>query len=401
MLKNEKKILIIAVAGLILLRIFSLFVIPYFPHLEQFKYNNYFSAIHEGDDTGYYIMAKMIYDFDFKKDATMLGYSFMIVPFIAVFGENFNDIFFPLIIFNGVILFSLTLILIVWTSFIIFKKILPAVFSGLLFVLFPFIFYLFRNFGRQFKTGAWNDINFFHVNWLAMMADQPAAFFTMLILFLLIITEEKKLGLSFYPLIGFLTGFSVMVRITNVVIILAVSTVIFLFEKDKKYKKLFFYFLFSLIAFLPQFAYNAAFFSSPASFGYQEEYRTAWVEAGSARGIMWSFGNFFHLFSRAARYSLFSIPVFLALFVFTLTGILRIMRMNKHYAFTLCFCFFSLTLIYMFFQTGQTAMRYYLPAIPPFIIISLAAFLFIKDYFSAFLRRIERKDNIERLNMSG
>src|SRR3989338_2972847 len=52
--KKIKNILIISVIGLIALRIFFLFFIPYLPHLEQYKYNDYFSAIREGDEITYY-----------------------------------------------------------------------------------------------------------------------------------------------------------------------------------------------------------------------------------------------------------------------------------------------------------------------------------------------------------
>ncbi len=383
--KKAKKILIISVVGLIALRIFSLLLIPHLPHLEQYiisnipdvkhgHYGNYFSAAHEGDDLYYYQAAEMFYRFDFNVSFTRgLAFPLMIVPFIFVFGNSFADIFFPLVLFNAVVLFSLSIILIVWSSFFIFKKIAPAVLSGFLFLIFPFIFYVFRNYGPQFKTAAWNDIDFFHMNWLAAMSDQPAAFFVLLVLFLLLIAERKKIGLFFYALIGFFAGFSAMVRITNVVIVAAAALAIFFFEREKKYRKLFFCGLFSFLGFLPQFVYNALFFGSPASFGYQGEY---WVE----NGPMLNFGNLFHIFSRAADYSWLAIPAFFMLFILILLGILYIGKINKRHALITALWFFFPTLIYMFFTTGQTAMRYYLPAIPAFIILLVAALCAIFDW---------------------
>ena len=162
--KKTKKILIIAIAGLIALRIFSLFLIPYLPHLEQFKisnfpdvaqfkYSDHFSAIKEGDEKKYFTMAQMIYNFKFEPHVAMLGFSSIIVPFIFIFGQDYSNIFFPLVIFNSIFLFSSTLILLVWSSFLIFsakglttasasggKKITPAVLSGFLFLIFPFYF---------------------------------------------------------------------------------------------------------------------------------------------------------------------------------------------------------------------------------------------------------------------
>lgn len=381
---NTKKILILSIIGLIALRFLSLFLVPYLPHLEQYKHNKYFSAINEGDDWDYYYMAEMIYKMDFKEDFAMMGFPVMIVPFIFIFGNDFWEIFLPVVIFNSVFLFSLCIILIVWLSFLIFRKIFLSVFSGFLFVAFPFVFYVFRDYGPQFATGAWNDTNFMHMNWLSVMADQPATFFALLILFLIIISVKKEFGLVFYSLLGFLAGYSAMIRITNIVVFGAAALIILLCVKKKKYLKLFFYGLFSILGFLPQFLYNFYFFGSPLSFGYQKEYYTDWYAAGSASGPMWDFGNFFHLFSRAVDYSLLAIPAFLAIFTLLLFGFLRVWKINRCFALAVSLFFLFPTLIYMFFETGQTAMRYYMVAVPAFLILNAGAM----DMIYTKLRRI-------------
>ncbi len=398
--KKTKKILIISVFGLIVLRIFSLFLIPYLPHLEQYiisnisdvehnKYSKYFSAIKEGDEEKYFNMAKMIYSFSFKETVSMLGFPLMIVPFMFVFGQSSSDIFFPLIIFNGIFLFSLTLILLVWSCFLIFKKTAPAVLSGVLFLLFPFIFYVFRGYGPQFPTMAWNDINFLNINWLAAMADEPATLFALLVLFLLLVAGRKKFGMFFYSIVGFLAGFSTMVRVTNVVIAAAAGLVIFLCEADKKYRKLFFYGLSAFLGFLPQFLCNTVFFGSPISFGYQVQYhRIGWLFGVEPdKNFPWNFGYFFHLFSRAVDYSWLTIPVFLIIFTLMILGILRILKINKCHALIAGLWFFLPVFIYMFFSTGQTAMRYYMLAVPAFIILSVAAISWIGEKINH-LRRL-------------
>ncbi len=388
--KKIKKILIISVASLIVLRIFSILLIPYLPHLEQFKisniphvkqfkYSDHFSAIKEGDDGKYFDTAKMIYGLSFKETVGILGFPLMIVPFIFFWGENYSNVFFPLVIFNSIFLFSLTLTLLVWVSFLIFKKVAPAVFSGVLFLLFPFIFYVFRGYGPQFPTMAWNDINFLNINWLAAMADEPAAFFALLVLFLLLIAERKKIGLVFYSLLGFFAGYSAMIRVSNIVIVLASALVIFIYELNKKFKKLFFYCFFAFFAFLPQLIYNFVFLGSPLSFGYQKEYYTDWFAVGSASGPMWELSNFLHLFQRAIDYSLFAIPAFLILFIIILLGFLYISKINKRDAFIVILWFLLPALFYMFFETGHTAMRYYMPAVGPFVILSIGALGWISE----------------------
>lgn len=391
--KKTRKILIISAIVLIALKIFLLLLMPHLPHLKQYiisnisgvehgGYSNYFSAIHEGDDINYYQVSEMVYDFNFQKLERTLGFPLMIVPFIFIFGKSFSDIFFPLVLFNGFILFSIGMILIIWSSFLIFKKIAPAIFSGFLFLIFPFIFYVLRNYGPQFKTGAWNDINFFNMSWLAAMADQPAAFFALLILFLMLIAERKKVGLFFYSLVGFLAGYSAMIRISNIVIVLTAVLIIFLYELDKKYKKLFFYGLFAILGFLPQFVYNALFFGSPVSFGYQKQYYVpGWAAPGITKEPMWSFGNFFHLLSRAANYSWLAIPAFLIIFILILLGVLYIGKISKRSALILGLWFILPALFYMFFATGTTAMRYYMPTVPAFVILFVAALCAVCDWF--------------------
>lgn len=389
--RNTKKILIISVAGLIALRIFLLFLIPYLPHLEQYKisnipdiehpwYSRHFSAIKEGDDKSYYDMAEMINNFQFKESERTLGYPLMIAPLISLFGkDSFSGAFFTLIIFNSIFLFSAALILIVWISFLVFKKIAPALLSGFLFLLFPFIFYIFRSYGPQFKVATWNDINFMGMNWLAVMADQPAALFSLLVLFLLLVAERKKAEPFFYALVGFVAGYSAMVRISNIVIVFAAALVIFIYESGKKYKKLIFYSVFSLIGFLPQFIYNVVFFGSPIKFGYQESYR-GWIDLGVPDVPIFSIGNVLHLLNRATDYSWLVIPALLLVLVFISFGILYVKKNSKPLALALALWFFLPVLFYASFITGTTTMRYYIPAIGPFVILSSAALFAIGDW---------------------
>jgi len=376
MSKDIKKILIISITFLIVLRIFSLLLIPHLPHLERYKYNNYFSALNSGDDLGYHLMAKMIYKSEFDGYVRTLGFPLMITPFIFVFGGDFFDIFLPVVLFHSVILFSLSIIMIVLATFSIFRKIIPAIASGFLFIVFPFVFYIFRSYGPQFKTGAWNDLNFFDMHWLAAMSDQPAAFFALLILFLLIVNIKKEFSLFFCGLLGFLAGFSTMIRISNVMIAFSAGLIIFLCQKIKKYKKLFFYGLFACLGFLPQFVYNIIFFGSPISFGYWGEKNNMLNWNNGADSMIWDFSNFFHIIARAIDYSWLIIPVFLSILSVVVLGLLYIRKFNKPSATAVVLWFLLPVLFYMFFETGQTTIRYYLSAVPPFVILFVAALMY-------------------------
>ena len=98
---------------------------------------------------------------------------------------------------------------------------------------------------------------------------------------------------------------------------------------------------------------------------------------------MWGIENILHLFVRSAEYSRLSIVAFIIMALLVLFGYLYIRRTDKRFAFLMASWFILPTLFYMSFVTGQTAMRYYIPAIPAFIILSVGALYFIADRFKA------------------
>ena len=368
------------VAALIAVRIFSLVGAYYLPHMEIYRYQEPFLAVNEGDDIPYYLIAESFYRLEPQAHTKTIGFALLLVPFIAIFGTGFFTIFFPVVLFNGLVLFSAAIVLIVGASSLIFKKIVPAVLSGLFFVFFPFVFYIFRGFGPNFGNHTWNDNNFINTLWQSAMPDPMAMFLSLLLLFLFIRKLKKETLPIDYALFGILTGFSMMVRMSNITVAAIIFLAILLYEWDKRYKKLFYYCLSVFIGFIPQFLFNFYFYGSPFLFGYQEEYYTDWVAAGTVRGHpMWGIENLFHLFARAAEYSWFSIPAFIFMAFLVLFGYLYIKKIDKRFAFIISLWFLLPAIFYMSFVTGQTAMRYYMPAIPAFIILSVGALYLLAE----------------------
>jgi len=376
----DKRVLLAGIAILILLRLFSIFLTYNLPHLDIFRYKAHLPAVHEGDDIPYYLIAEGFYKLEPQANTKTIGFALLIVPFIAVFGTGFFSVFFPVVLFNGIILFSAAIALIVGVSFMIFRKVLPAILSGLLFVLFPFVFYIFRNFGPNFGNHTWNDNNFINALWQSAMAEPAATFMSLLILFLFVMKLKNETTPANYAWLGILTAFSMMVRMSNITIAVIIFLAIFLYEWDKKYKKLFYYCFSALVGFIPQFLFNFYFYGSPFSFGYQKEYYTDWIAAGTVRGhSMWGFENLTHLFQRAAEYSWFSIPVFILIALIVALGYICIKKTDRRLALVISLWFILPALFYMSFVTGQTAMRYYMPAIPAFIILSVGALYLLAE----------------------
>ena len=140
---------------------------------------------------------------------------------------------------------------------------------------------MFRDFGPHFGNNTWNDNNFMHTLWMSAMAEPLATLLSLLILFLFLQKLKKGTVAVDYVWLGLLTGFSMMVRMSNVTIAVTVFSAILLYEWGGKYRKLLYYSLSALIGFIPQFLFNFYFYGSPISFGYQKEYYTDWVAAGT------------------------------------------------------------------------------------------------------------------------
>ncbi len=368
------------ILALIVVRLFSLVIAQNLPHLEIFRLQAPILSVHEGDDEAYYVIANGFYHLEPREMTKTIGFALVLVPFIAAFGTDFFDIFFPVVLFNGIFLFSAALALLVGASFLIFRKIAPAVLSGLIFIFSPFVYYIFRNFGPDFVNHTWNDNNFVHTLWMSAMAEPLATFMSILTLFLFLFILRLKKGASpaHYAWLGPLVSFAMMVRMSNITVGAVIFLAIFLYEAADKYKKLFYFSVSALIGFIPQFLFNFYFYGSPLSFGYQREYYTDWIAAGTVRGhAMWGIENLSHMFVRAAEYSWLSVPAFILIALTALGGYFYIRKIDRGLAFIITLWFILPAFFYMFFVTGQTAMRYYMPAIPAFVILSVGALYFL------------------------
>lgn len=376
--RTTKKILIVIISVLIFLRILSLFAIYYLPHLEQYRHNNLLPAMYTGDDKGYHSLATMIFNFNFYQHDWTLGFPIVVSVFMNFFGTDFTNLFLPMVLFNGLFLYSLSIVLIVFSAFLIFQKAKATFLSGLFFVLFPFLFYVFRNFGPSFEAGNWNDFNFFHVNWLTMMSDPLSGFLVYLILFLIIIKSQKKINpIFFYSATGLLSGYAMMTRISNITIILSLLIIFFIFHK-KEFSNFLFFLLGVMIGFFPQFLYNYKILGSPFSFGYQGAYQE-WVSMGAAVRPIFSLSNITHATERAIDYSWLVIPSGLILLAMTIIGLIYISKIKKEFFLILLLFFLTPVIFYASFTTGQTSARYYIPAIQPIILIFLGFLYFLKE----------------------
>lgn len=380
---NPNKALILITVALIFLHVIFIFGSYYLPHMANFRYNGYLITAAGGDETGYLQLARMIYNFDLHEHPWTLGFPLFITPLLFIFGASMEAVFLPIVILNGIILYSIAIALVVWTAWMIFGRLAAAFWSGFLFSFFPLIFYVFRDIGPHFSGGTWNDFNFLHANWVTAMTDPLSAFLTLLIFCLLIRSLDVERSWQYYSFLGFLGGYAMMVRLSNIVV-LAIVVLVMIIRHN--WRKLPSFVLSAIAGFLPQFIYNYNFFGSPIRFGYQKEYQ-AWIQIGAAVRPVFSIDNFTHLIARAAHYSWLTVPAFILIAGIVVAGVRYIARRNKLHGVIVCLWFALPVAFYMFFTTGQTAMRYYLPAVPAFILLFVGVALEIKERLNFFQRK--------------
>lgn len=148
----------------------------------------------------------------------------------------------------------------------------------------------------------------------------------------------------------------------------------FYFLFKKRIKEAFFIFLFSLFALTSQLIYNEVFFGSPFKFGYQIFY------AALAEPIL-SLQRWIVVFEKAKFYFSSFVYLFLVLGAsLTFFGIKYLLKENKSLAGILISWFLIYFLFYISLGHPGIQPRYFIPAIPPLIFLTVSSFCgFIKS----------------------
>ena len=362
---------------LVLLRVVMvLFLMQDIPHTEVKMGGWWFR--HGGDEVTYFNFAKSIAQLDLKKASSNIGFPLFLAPFIYFTRANtVQNILKPIFIINAFILFSLSIILVAFIAKKLFKSKTIAAICAALFCLHPYIFYiLFHKVdvpleGTELTKGV---RSFIYLNWLQVISDSLSAFLVFLCFFLFFLEfkRQKPRG-NYLILLGILAGFSALVRIGNALI---VPIFILGWLLKKRIKEAFLVGMFSLFSFLPQLIYNFSFFGSPLKFGYE-------VYSGQTVSSFFSFNRFVLIFQKANFYIPGFIFLFLGVIIFFILGIKFLWQKDKISSLILTLWFFAYLIFYIYFGKGGVQLRFFIPAIPPFIFIGISSLLFIYQWLKS------------------
>ena len=330
---------------------------------------------HGGDEQTYFRLAKSITQLDLKKAPSNIGYPLFLAPFIYFTGATtLQDILKPIFIINAFILFSLSIILVAFIAKKLFKNKTIAAICAALFCLHPYIFYiLFHKVdvpleGVELTKGV---RSFIFLNWLQIMSDSLSAFLVFLCFFLFFLEFKKeKPRENYLILLGILAGFSALVRISNALI---VPIFILGFLLRKKIKEAFLVGASSSFSFLPQLIYNFLFFGSPFKFGYE-----VYMEKNISS--LFSLDRLLLIFQKAYFYIPGFIFLLLGGIIFFILGIKFLWQKDKISSLILTLWFFTYLIFYICFVGGGVQLRFFIPIIPPLIILGTASFFYILQW---------------------
>ncbi len=378
----SRKTFVWAIAGLIILRVFLIVLemnnIP-FTDMQTSTWRPNFSGSYHPDEDEIFAIARALASGTVANRVPNLGYPLFITPIVYLTGaSNAIDIYKIVFVVEGFILFSLAIILVVLLGYKIFNSRKLAVVGATLFTIYPWPMFLF------FKAiGYRNAIAAFHYQlWIFILTDYLSALLVYLSFYLILrLFEEKEKTFNQNRgkviLLSIFSGFAFLTRIGNIWTILIIFAVLLWLKKTKD---IVLYISVFSVVYLPQLIYNTLAFGAPWRYGYT--YASRYAIGG---GFGWH--NIFQFSKLWLNFKNFSPDYYLILFIFSsiflilisIFGYKYLWKINKNFAIITITWFWSYTLFYWSFDVSLSQLRYFLPAISPFIFLFVGAITYLMN----------------------
>jgi len=372
----SKKTFIWAIIGLIVLRIIlMILVMNNIPDtgMRDGGFRPTFTESYQPDEFQFFELSKNLAKGQTIKLVPNIGAPLVFAPLIYFSGVDSLDKLAPIVfIFQTFILFSLAIILVAFIGYYLFNSRTLALASASLFVIYPWLLLgIFKFIGYD------NAIAAFHYQlWIFTLSDYLSAFWVYLSFLVMFgffnrIFREPKIELKWMAILAALSGFALLTRISNVWLILIILGIFLSFGRIKK---ALIYSTFLFIAYLPQLIFNLAAFGKIAGYGYYDKNLVP-----SAPQEWFSLSNFWINFSHFSprHYFLWFLFSIVALFLVSFFGFKYLKKINIVFSAITLFWFLTYMLFYWLFDIGLSQLRYFLPAIPAFISLFVAAVIYL------------------------
>ncbi|MBU2082287.1 hypothetical protein KKH14_02585 [Patescibacteria group bacterium] len=189
--------------------------------------------------------------------------------------------------------------------------------------------------------------------------------------------NAEKLTIISVILIGAIVSAAALVRVAN---ILYLPLIFLILIGLKKYRESIAFSTASFLVYLPQWIYNFYFFGSPFTYGYRIKELSGHGLETELLGGWLSFDNVLIFFEKVWQ----NLPVFIwllpILILILILGFWRIFKQEKHLAVVLGFWILLNIGFYIFFVDAQSQLRYFIPSIPPLIMLLMSGILYLYEY---------------------
>ena len=375
-----KKTFWLGIISLVILRFILVFLlmnnIPFTDmRLGGFRPN--FTGSYFPDELNYFNLAKSFAKFSPIPNVANLGYPLFLAPIVYLTGAN-SPIDIAKIVFTiqAFLFFSLAVVLVALISYEILRKKSLALVAAALFTIYPYILLVilklanFPRFIPAFHYQMWNNIGADYLSAVLLYSG-----------FYLFIKKfnESKISILSAAAIGALLGVAALTRVVNILYLPLIFLVLIWL---RKYKESISFSVASFLVYLPQWVYNFYFFGSPFTYGYRIQELSGHGLETKILGGWLSINNVYIFFEKI----LLNIPLLIwilpVLIVILALGFWRLFspsgrsaeagKSEKHLAIIILFWALLNVGFYLFFVDAQSQLRYFIPSIPPLIILFLS-----------------------------
>ena len=383
-----KKTFLWGIVALVILRFVLVFLlmsnIP-FTDMQDGGFRPNFGGSYFPDEVHYFELAKSLAKFSPVANVANVGYPLLLAPIIYFTGatgpENIAKIVF---IIQAFLFFGLAIILVALISFEIFKNRKLALLTAALFTIYPYIlFFILKlaNFPRIIPA-------FHYQMWINIGADYLSAVLLYFGFYLFIKKYNSGgLNLFFASAVGAVIAAAALARVANILYLPLIFLILTLL---KKYRESIGFGFAAFLVYLPQWIYNFYFFGSPLTYGYRIQELSGHGFETKILGGWFSFGNVLIFFERIWLNLPALIWIFPVLIIILALGFWQLFspyggaleggKAEKHLAIILLFWALLNMGFYIFFVDAQSQLRYFIPAIPPLIILFIAGIIKIYEF---------------------
>lgn len=358
------------IIGLVLLRFVLVFLlmdnVP-FTNMQFEGFRPNFGNSYWPDEIHYFQLAQSFAKLSPVPNVANLGYPLFLAPIVYFTGANSPiDIAKIVFIIQAFLFFSLAIVLVALIAREIFRKKNLALIAAAFFTFYPYLLLLIlklANFPRWIPA-------FHYQMWIVIGADYLSAVLLYSGFYLFIKKfNDNKINLFSATVIGALLAAAALTRVANILYLPLIFLVIVWL---KKYRESIGFGFAAFLIYLPQWIYNFYFFGSPLTYGYRSQALSGFGPQTSIFGDWFSFNNVLIFFERVWLNLPALIWVLPILILILILGFWRFFKQEKHLAIILGFWALLNIGFYIFFVNAQSQLRYFIPSIPPLIILFMS-----------------------------